>query len=289
VLAGTLAGGTGERTAPPAAAAPGTATLEAGALTLQGPAGWTARDAPKLPGLELRDAAALGRGDARIVAGMTDAAGPALLPAAFTAGLSAPPAAREAVEAGEAQAFRYADLRHEDVDGELTVLAAPTTAGIATIACLGGADDRARCETAAGTLALAGGARAFALGPSKRYAGELAAPVARLADKRAAAIRRMASATTPDGQARAARDAASAYATAAQALGKVEPNPPERAAQQGLERAVRRARKPYAAAADAARGGHRRAWARARTRAAAADRAVNRALARFEALGYRVR
>ena len=169
------------------------------------------------------------------------------------------------------------------------MLAAPTTAGIATIACLGGADDRARCEAAAGSLALAGGARAFALGPSRRYAGELAAPIAKLDDGRAAAVRRMASATTPDGQARAARDAAAAYATAAQALGKVEPNPPERAAQQGLERAVGRARRPYAAAADAARGDHRQAWARARTRAHAADRAVNRALARFEALGYRVR
>ena len=177
--AGTLAGGS-RRAAPrpAAAAAPRRGDARApGALTLQGPAGWTARDAPDLPGLELRDAAALGRGDATIVAGMTDAAGPALLPAAFTAGLSAPPARAEGVEAGEAQAFRYADLRHEDVDGELTVLAAPTTAGIATIACLGGADDRARCEAAAGTLALADGARAFALGPSERYARELAAPI----------------------------------------------------------------------------------------------------------------
>jgi hypothetical protein len=224
-----------------------------------------------------------------MLAGMTSASGSTLLPAAFTKGSSAPPKRAEGVAIGEAQAYRFADLEADGVDGGLTILAAPTTAGIATMACLGGADDRARCEAAAGSLTLSDGARAFALGPSKRYARELGAPLDRLSRRRDAALDRMRSAKTPDKQAAAVRAAAAAYASAGRAVTRVEPNPPERTAHAQLGRALTRARGPYKAAADAARGDRRQAYARARRSARAGDAAVNRALAQFKALGYQVR
>ncbi len=289
VATGILAGGSGERESPPPAADPDSPALAAGALAFRGPAGWTTREAPSIAGLRLRGAAAAGNGESMMVAGTTAAAGPTLLPADFTQRLASPPKPDGAVSLGGAQAYRLADLTLKDSDGAMTLLVAPTTAGVATIACLGTDADRARCETAAGSLALSDGVRPLRLGPSERYARELKAPLDRLRARRGSALRKLRSADTPDGQARALDTVASAYRKAAAALGGVAPNPPERPAHSALRRAITRAGNAYGSVADAAREQGQRKYSRARKRARAADRVVNRALAELRAFGYRVR
>jgi hypothetical protein len=284
VIAGAVAGGSGSGEAPAPVAPRQAVSFEAGPLGFRGPRGWSPRGVPELPRLELRSAAAVGRGDGTMVAGLTNAGGPTLLPAAFS---DARP--DDAVAIGAAQGYRFAGVDIEGADGEATLLAAPTTAGIATIACLGSEDDRRRCEAAAGSLALGDGVRAFRLGPSERYARELKSVIGRLASRRQAGLRRVSAAGTPKGQAGAASEIASAYRKAATGLGHVEPNPPERGAHAALRRAVARAGHDYAAVSAAARKEQRSRYGKAAKRARAADRTVNGALARLRALGYRVR
>jgi hypothetical protein len=283
-VAGIVAGGSGEEEQPAPAAEPEAVSFEAGPLAFRGPAGWSRREAPELQGLELRDAAAVGNGDAAMVAGLTNAGEATLLPGGFS---EARP--DDAVTIGGAHAYRYEDVRIEGTSGDVTLLAAPTTEGVATIACLGSPDQRRRCEAAAGSLVLADGVRAFRLGPSERYARELASATDRLASRRAAGLRRMRAAGTPKAQAAAASDVATAYRKAAGAIGRVEPNPPERVAHAALRRAVAGAGDDYAAVAAAARKQRRSGYEQASKRARAADGAVNNALTRLRALGYKVR
>ena len=289
VAAGLLGGGSGERDAAPPAAAPESLALSAGPLALRGPEGWTAREAPPIAGLGLREPAAAGNGESTIVAGTTAAEGPALLPADFAQRLPSPPRPEDAVTLGAARAYRFADLRPEGSDGAMTLLVAPTSAGVATIVCLGTDVDRARCEAAAGSLELDDGVRVLRLGPSAQYARALKAPLDRLRTRRAAALRDLDAADTPGAQARHAATIAAAYRKAAAALGKVEPNPPERPVHAALRRAVARAGQAYGSVADAAGAERRQAYERAGRRARTADRDLNQALEELEAFGYRVR
>ena len=279
IAGGTLAGGTGEQPAAEPGPAPERVAFTAGPLTLDGPAGWDEISPPEIAGLSLDDAAAVGDRDAAMVAGLTPAGGAGLLPRGIT-----DPGEPEPVALGNAQAYRYAPA-----GGELTLLVAPTTAGVATIACTGPAAARSRCERAAASLALGDGARAYRLGPSERYARELGRALDALADERTSAVRALKAADLPRPQATAAADAATAYGRGATALGKVAPNPPERAAHAALRAAVRDGRTGYAKLADAARGEHRAAYGRARARIARADARIDRALTQLAALGYRVR
>ena len=72
------------------------------------------------------------------------------------------------------QAYRYDDLKPNGFDRAVTVYAAPTSAGVATLACLAPAADAesfgATCDQIANTLELSSG-DPFPVGPSKDYAG----------------------------------------------------------------------------------------------------------------------
>ena len=156
------------RRPPPRAPASSTLTSSttAGALGLHFPSGWDRLgEAPKIPGLVLADQVAIGPtgNDGRgIVAGMAaDAGGPRLLGPGFLASLEEPPRAGDRVRLGKVEALRYEGLEPDGFGGRaLTVFAAPTSAGVATIACYappgGGAAFRTDCERVAGTLEVEG-------------------------------------------------------------------------------------------------------------------------------------
>ena len=148
------------------------ATLTSGPLTLTLPPGWSkSAAAAGLPGLALDSAAGAGSPEgAQLVAGIApaDTVDASLLPSGFVRGLELP--TPEAVRlAGDAAAYRYNRLTVPGLDAPVSVLAAPTDAGVATVACIG---SDAACIRAAETLTIRG-ARAYPLGPSRDYADAL--------------------------------------------------------------------------------------------------------------------
>ena len=113
----------------------------------------------------LADQVAVGpdrREDRGVVAGMSATpAGRACSARGFLASLEEPPRAGDRVKLGKVEALRYEGLEPKGFGGRaLTVFAAPTGGGVATIACFappgGGAAFRADCERVAGTLAVEG-------------------------------------------------------------------------------------------------------------------------------------
>ena len=121
---------------------------------------------------------AAGKNERGVVAGMAaDAGGARLLGPGFLASLQEPPRPADRVRLGKVEALRYEGLEPQGFGGRaLTVFVAPTSAGVATIACFapagGGAAFRADCERVAGTLEVKG-KTAFPLGADKEYAAAL--------------------------------------------------------------------------------------------------------------------
>jgi protein kinase-like protein len=214
----------------------------AGALQLKVPADYAAlSSAPALPGLELADGAAYapgGKDGGRAVAfGRATANDSTLLPADFqvAAGLESDDLReRTAVKLGPdgLQGYRYEGLKPAGTDRQVTVYASPTSAGVATVACLAPPADaaafKADCEAIANTLQLNSG-NAFPVGPDPAYAKTLGTTFAKL-EKQVAKGRRALGKdkTTFRQQGAAARDIQAAYAAAAKQLKNAEISPADR-------------------------------------------------------------
>ena len=239
VLAGGYAiGGAGGGAEPgtPAAPAGATAASPRTPLTLAVPGNLEgARRPRRCPGSSLVRAAAAARrradGDGRRRRGRRP--GPGLLPAAFTDALGTVPRARRDRAARDREAYRYAALTATGDDDPSRVLLAPTTAGVATIACT----RRARPPPAARGRrdARAGDEPApLPLGPSERYAARArrrdapGSPARRspCAEGRCATRTRAAARPPP-------RPIAVAHYAGRRGSGRVTPRPPERAAHAG--------------------------------------------------------
>jgi hypothetical protein len=266
-------------------------------VRLRFPAGWREpRRTAQIPGLRFtqplaRTPAGAPAGEA-LVAGVTDAGGPALLPRAFLSTLPAPPPRDDAVLLGTVPAYRYRDLRPRGFARSLTLYVAPTTHGVVTIACQAprahaGAfmDD---CERAAASLKLVAGAQPFSLRPGGRYARTLQGTMTSLNRTRDGALRAMRAAPANAGQADSAQRVSAAYGRAASALAGVPHSPAARDANRALVRALRAAQASWARLGDAARFGAAAGYASARAAAARGDDGVRRALQGLQPLGYRV-
>jgi Protein kinase domain len=136
---------------------------------------------PSMPALSLTDTIALapvGAGArAALLAGVTDASGPTLLPAGVLASKAPPPTP---VMLGTTAAYRYSNVSVPGFAGPVTVYVVPTTAGVATVVCPAGGDRVAReCAQIADTLRL-NSATAFPLTPSPAYASALSRTLASL-------------------------------------------------------------------------------------------------------------
>ena len=295
-LIGYVIGRPGDEKAPatPSRSASSTLTSSttAGALGLRFPSGWDRLgEAPKIPGLVLADQVAIGPtgSDGRgIVAGMAaDAGGARLLGPGFLASLQEPPRAGDRVRLGKVEALRYEGLEPNGFGGRaLTVFAAPTSAGVATVACYAppgdGAAFRPDCERVAGTLEVEG-ETAFPLGPDKRYAAGLNKILADLDKRRRAGRAALAAARTPTAQSKAAAGLADTAARARAGLRGLETSPAVAPAQAGIERALGNAATAYRRLARASRPA---AFRRAAAGVTRAERAVATQLARLEPLGY---
>jgi hypothetical protein len=283
LLIGRASGGSDEST--PAAGNVNTA----GALELSYPDGWQrAEDPPAIPGLRLQSPMALSSGgpsDA-LVAGTTRATGPSLLPEAFLRRLGEAPPRDDAVRLGDLDAYRYRDLRPEGFDGPLTLYVAPTTAGVATVACSAAAG-RAEtflpaCEDVAGGLKLIRG-EAFALGADKDYLAKLDKAFARLNRDRGREARALRNAGAQAGQAKAAASLSQSYRRARQSLRGSSVSPAVRGAAVSLQAALARTGAAYARLAAAARRGNQTAYDAVRKDARAGETAVQNALKRVRA------
>jgi hypothetical protein len=262
----------------------------AGALELSYPDGWQRADGPPaVPGLELEDPVAVSqRGGARdaLVAGMTDATGPSLLPAAFLRRLDSAPARDDAVRLGDLEAYRYRNLRPEGFDDRLTVYVAPTTAGVATVTCASTAGRAAAflpaCENVASGLELIRG-KAFALGPDDRYLAKLDETFARLNRDRTRGVATLRRAKTQAGQARAADGISGAYRRAGRSLRGISVSPAVGAAHASVRNALARTGAAYARLGAAAERGNRGSYAAAREGARDGEAALERALRQVRA------
>jgi protein kinase-like protein len=225
-----------------------------------------------------------------LVAGVgREARGARLLPPAFVELLQRTPH-REAVRLGSQAGFRYRDLQHRRLPGSLTVYAVPTTAGVATIACLAPRADSsmfARCESVATTLVLRG-AEALPLGPNQRYAAAVNTALTSLETQRAEGRRALREARTPAAQARAADQLAAAYRAAAAGLGRASPGPIEEPYHRSIVKSVERAAEGYAALAEAARAHRRLDYDRAAAQVERAEDALDRSVRALERIGYKI-
>ena len=101
---------------------------------------------------------------------------------------------------GDVQAYRYDNLKPNGFDRTVTVYAAPTSAGVATLACLAPAADAesfaATCDQIANTLELSSG-DPLPVGPSKAYAGAVSKALAALGKADKAGQAKLKSAKTP--------------------------------------------------------------------------------------------
>jgi serine/threonine-protein kinase len=282
--AGLLAGRSGGGGGAKAAALTGSASSEA--LALRFPAGWASTQRPPaIPGLDLGDGLALsdGRGGG-LTAGTMDRVGRDLLPRSFVRRLAREPARDDRVRLGRLSAYRYRDLRPRGFDRPLTLYVAPTTAGVATVACYAAA--AADCDREAGSLTLRRG-RALALGPDASYARRVDGAMRELNRARSTGVRALRAAHTPAGQAKAAAALSRAPGRALRAAGAA-PGPAERRPHATLVAALRDEQRAYERLTSAARGQDRSGYTRAARAAARADKDVGLALERLRRLGYEI-
>jgi serine/threonine protein kinase len=264
-----------------------------GHLQLHYPSGWQlSSTAPAVPGMTFSDPVVLAASAShgQLNAGtVTDAAGPTLLPAAFRARVGSALPAPQPVSLGSIPAYRYSGLRVHGITGAVTVYAAPTTAGVATISCWSTAQPAATfddtCARVAATLKLVG-ASPSGLGPSPAYAKALSAALGALGSSTAGALGQLRTAKTPGGQASAAAALSAAYAGAAARLAKTTTPALVQDIHGAILGDLRRVARAYASAATAARANHGSAFASAATAVRSGTTALAQAIARLRGRGY---
>ena len=286
---GLVIGGSGSPSPKAGRAPEGSKTMRAGGLSVAVPATWRSATVRQPSGLELRDVQGVAPANAPagegIVVGRSSGSGATLLPAAFTHELPATPRG-EAVKLGSLEAYRHADLRPSGAP-PTTIYAAPTTDGVATVACVG-ASVKGACAPVAATLR-ATEARPVALGPHAAYGKSVGRALAGLASARTRALGDLRAARTRRSQGQAAKAVSDGYGRARSTLLRAPVSPLERDAHARLLTSLQDTRTAWGAMASAAGKGDGERYARARRRATAGESAVRRAVAALERLGYDVR
>ena len=246
---------------------------------------------PEIPGIPATDGLALepadSNGESGLVATRLDSLGPALLPAELLAQLDEPPDG-EAVRLGDLQAYRYTGLEPEGFDGAVTVYAAPTSEGVATLACWSRSslDEVApECDRIAASLELQSG-EPYAIGPSRGFARTVNRAFRPLDRARASGVKQLANAGTPAQQARAAGAIAAAFASAAAKIAGAQVSPEAEPARDSLVASLRQTATAYRDLAAAARKNQEGGYNQARNQIGRREAGVERALAGLEQLGY---
>ena len=250
--------------------------------------GWRrTADGANVPGLDKgqRIALASSRGTGGLVATMTQATGPALLPRALLDALPDRPAS-DAVKLGDLEALRYRALRPRGTPAPIDVYAVPTDRGVMTVACQGAAaPTREDCGSVAATLTLLG-PEAFDLGPDADYAKRLGGGLTALDRAVRSGTRRLDGARTPRDQAAAAALLERAYGGAAGRARRLRPPPMAVDANRNLADALFATRDAYGDLSAAARRNSRRRYRRAAAGVERRQAKVAAALDELRKLGY---
>jgi hypothetical protein len=287
-VAGALAGGAGSSGSPSRARG---SFVAGGPLQVVVPSAWQRVPVPRVPGLGLADAVAVGPPGqpTGVVLGRDTTPDATLLPSDLVSRLPRAPSTGQPVRVGDVEAYRYGALRPRGYAGTLIAYVAPTNRGVATVACFStnaGIPVTSECPRVAASLTLAG-ATGRPLGPDPAYAATLSRAVAHLNAVRAATVSRLRLAKGPARQAQAADAIARAYAEASRTLSSSGTPPQARAANGRIVAALGASARWWAGLADAARHRSRAAYARRRSHVQQAETATARALRDLSRLGYR--
>jgi hypothetical protein len=292
VVAGFLIGHSGGGDSDPAKPAANN-SQSAGGLDLSFPDDWRRGTPADIPGLDLSSGggqiAVTRQGSPKadtLSAGITDATGPALLPASFLDRLSQPPPRNDAVKLGDIDMYRYKGLQPKGYSGSLTLYVAPTTEGVATIACAATTASAATflpaCESVADGISLTNG-NTFPLGADQDYLDKLNGTIDDLnaaVKKDAASLRK---AKKRAGQADAARALASDYGKANKSLAGLDVSPAVADGAGAVRRALAQTEAAYKDLASAASKGKSKAYSAASKQVAAGQKALQNALEQVDA------
>jgi hypothetical protein len=272
-----------------------------GDVALRVPPGWHSRGGRASIGglgvekpISLRSGAGAGPSLAGMTAtaGMSAAEGPELLAATYSSQPHANRRRRVPVALGALQGYRYAGLTAPGSGEPVTVFVAPTTRGVATLACrmpiasaAGRRSGAELCNRIASTLRLRRGKR-FPLGPSPAFSRALRKRIGRLVDHRGLALKEMRTATTAGDQAAAAADLSVAFDKAATGLGAVRVSPESAPGKRAVVQALRSGAAAYGELADAAENEDAAAYAPAARLANEAEGALSASLHALARLGY---
>ena len=206
-LAGLLVGGV-VRSKPARAPVKPLETVSGAGVRLQLPNGWARGDASAVPGFPRALWLQNPEQGLRAAVALLPASSPTLLPATSPADARAPETVR--LRSGY-EAWRY---RGSLKDGSPVFLyAAPTTTGIATVACVG-ATGKETCDALASAVAVPN-SRRLELGERAAFFSGLPPVVAQLDSARTKGLRALDAASNPVGQKLAALDLARAHKAAA--------------------------------------------------------------------------
>jgi serine/threonine protein kinase len=285
-------GGGGGSGAPPVDNTPSVSANTAG-LSLKVPSGWSApAKPPAVPGLASATSLA-GPSGGTVEFGEADdsAANSALLAQDLISANGEVPKRTSVDLGGGVQAYRYANVKIGG-DRTATIFAVPTSAGVATLACVPakGAEDAfaPTCDAVATTFRTSDG-KPFPVGPSTAYADQLSSTLSKLDKQRSSAAGALKSAKTRQAQAAATGRLATAYAGAAQGLSGLQLSPADVLANTQLVSALKATGAAYKQAAKEARSKDRAGFKREGDKAVAAQREVAKNLALLKQAGYDVK
>jgi hypothetical protein len=270
-----------------------TSSAVAGPLRLRYPSAWQLSDTvPALPGTTFASpivisapAPAAGTVEAGVVTG---ASGPSLLAPGLRSAVTGGPPVGQMVRLAKLGALRYGPMRVNGVDGTVTIYVVPTSAGVATIACISAQSAfDASCEHVAATSVLVG-AVSYPLGPNPAYAQALSGAIARLNAAVAAPLAALGSARAHGAQAAAAHRLAVVYTGAAGDIARLTASPRDGQAGAALAAALRQLAAGYSQAATAAAHTNAAGYSAAGRQLRTAAAALQRALQALSALGYPV-
>ena len=239
-----------------------------------------------VPGMKLEGAVAaapVGEPASGATAGNTEATGEHLLPPAFVAWLEGPLPEPDAVDLGQLEALRYRDLDLRGAEGEVTVYASPTTAGVATLVCAAGEGkpvDDETCDEIATTLTLTRG-RALPLAVPAATEHRIAATVNSLDRERRLGRRRLQHAADVEAQVAAATALAGSFRAAAKELDGIQAGPALAGEVDATSAAARAAAEAYEELAEATRSGDRKTYREAAGQVETAENQLQAALTKL--------
>jgi hypothetical protein len=186
---------------------------------------------------------------------------------------------------GNVQAYEYENLSVKGVPGKLTMFTAPTSAGVATVACTAAVAD---CEAIANTLKLRDG-EALPVGPSKAFGDAVSKALASVSSATKSGRAQLKSAKTNKSQAPVARKVSLAYDQAAQSVEGLDVSPADATLKSDLVDDLRAGQQAWKQLSTAAAKHDKPAYGKAEDAIAAAETKLQNALKGLQAAGYSVR